>query len=296
MSILTTVSSPGRAAERKRGLHHDSRRDQRDGTTTSDGSSVGRDVGAVSTRNTSKGALIAEAHAVFRALASGKTLDEVRSSCLAGRLIRQSARETRRHIWNALYWRYFVWNPPRWVLADLSDAAKWDSTDRRFVGLAYLHFARRDRLTFDFVTDKLWTHWKNKTPEVCRDDVRDFLADYESRDAAVGKWRETTRKKLAGNVLSALRDFGLLTGVQRKSLQRPVVPPEVALHLCRLLDAEGLRGRALLDARDWRLFLWELHDTSLSLGQLAQRREIRFERSGQTVMLEVPGHHEGGEG
>ncbi len=253
-------------------------------------SRLGRDAGAVSTRNTSKGALLAEAHAVFRALASGKGLNEVRTACLAGRLLRQPARETRHRIWDALHWRYFAWGPPRWVLADLADAARGDGTDRRFVGLAYLHYVRRDRLTFDFVTDRLWTKWKSKTLEVRRDDVLDFLAEYEARDAAVKKWRESTRKKLAGNVLSALRDFGLLTGVQRKSLQRPVAVPEVALHLGRLLDGEGLRGRALLEARDWRLFLWEQHDTSLALAQLAQRGEIRFERSGRTVVLEIPGH------
>src|SRR5271157_6017730 len=37
----------------------------------------GVDAGAISTRNTSKGALVVEAHAVFRALASGMALDEV---------------------------------------------------------------------------------------------------------------------------------------------------------------------------------------------------------------------------
>jgi bacteriophage exclusion system BrxA-like protein len=217
----------------------------------------GLDVGAISTRDTSKGALVAEAHAVFRALALGMAFGEVRSACLKGRLLRQPARETRHRIWEALHWRYFAWNPPRWVLADLAEAARDDATDRRFVGLAYVHYARHDRLTFDFVTDRLCTLWKNRAFQVRRDDVLDFLADQETRDAAVKRWRESTRKKLAGNVLSALRDFGVLTGVQRKSLQRPVVAPEVVLHLCRVLDGEGLRGRALLDARDWRLFLWE---------------------------------------
>ena len=45
----------------------------------------GVDAGAISTRNTSKGALVVEAHAVFRALASGMALDEVRSACLRRR-------------------------------------------------------------------------------------------------------------------------------------------------------------------------------------------------------------------
>ena len=254
--------------------------------------SLGRDAGAISARNSSKGTLLPEAHAVFRALASGKTPAEVRTACLTGRLLRQSTRETRRRIWQSLNWRYFTWSPPRWVLADLAESAKADATDRRFVGLAYLHYARRDRLTFDFVTERLWALWKEGARDVHRSDVMDFLT--EAAKGVAARWRESTRNKLAGNVLSALRDFGLLTGVQRKTLQRPVVAPEVVLHLCRLLDAEGLRGRALLEARDWRLFLWDIHDTSQALAQLAQRGEIRFERSGRTVVLEVPKHPLGG--
>jgi hypothetical protein len=249
---------------------------------------LGRDAGSYSTRNSSKGSLVPETHLVFRALASGKSLDEVRFSCLGGKLLRQTARETRHRIWEAIHWRFFAWTPPAWVIADLAAASRADVTSSRFVGLVYLHFARRDRLTFDFVVDKLWPHWKGGARNVSRDDVIDFLT--ESANDQPPRWRESTRVKLAGNVLSALRDFGLLSGVQRKVLQRPVVAPEVVLHLCRLLDAEGLRGRALLEARDWRLFLWDIQDTSQALAQLAQRGELRFERSGRTVVLDVPRH------
>lgn len=253
----------------------------------------GRDLGPLSARNTSKGALLAEAHAVFRALGSGASVAEVHAASLAGRILRQRTRETRRHIWNALRHRYFAWTPPRWVLADLTDAAQGEVTDARFVGLAYVHYARRDRLTFQFVTEKLSAFWKAKTLEVRREDVLDFLADCGSREVRVRGWRESTRKKLAGNVLSALRDFGLLEGVQRKKIRRPVVPPEVALHLCRLLCGEGLRGRAVVEAPDWRLFLWEPHDVGLALGGLAQQGHLRFEKSGRTVVLDVPEHPAG---
>jgi len=248
----------------------------------------GRDVGPMSTRNTSKGALITEAHAVFRSAASGAPVEDLRHACLTGTILRQRARETRRHIWDALHWRFFIWSPPRWVLADLADAARGDSTAPRFASLLYLHYARRDRLTFDFVTDRLWSLWKNRSLEVSRNDVLDFLASSEAQNPQIKGWRETSRKKLAGNVLSALRDFGLLKGVQRKLIQQPLLPPEVALHLCRLLHGEGLRGRAVLEARDWRLFLREPHDIAAVFGQLAQQGRLRFERSGKTVVLEVP--------
>jgi hypothetical protein len=250
----------------------------------------GRDPGGYSTRNSSKGSLIAEAQLVFRTIASAKSVAELRSACLDGTLLRHAARETRERIWDALHWRFFAWEPPRWVLKDLAAAAINEVTSVRFVGLLYLHFARRDRLTYDFVTEKIWTLWKDGVRVVRRSDVADFLVERGNTQSA--RWRESTRAKLAGNVLSALRDFGLLTGVQRKCLQRPVVAPEVALHLCRLLHAEGLRGRALLEACDWRLFLWDIDDTSQALAQLAQRGEIRFERSGRTVVLDVPRHPE----
>jgi bacteriophage exclusion system BrxA-like protein len=249
---------------------------------------LGRDAGAYSTRNSSKGSLLSESHVIFRALASGKSIGEVRSASLGGKLLRQAARETRHRIWEALHWRFFAWTPPVWVIAALTAASHSDVTSPRFAGLVYVHFARRDRLTFDFVADKLWPLWKGGARDVRRDDVIDFLAERAASQPV--RWRESTRVKLAGNVLSALRDFGLLTGVQRKTLQRPVVAPEVVLHLCHLLDAEGLRGRALLEARDWRLFFWDIQDTSQALAQLAQRGELRFERSGRTVVLDVPRH------
>ncbi|SAL42407.1 hypothetical protein AWB74_01725 [Caballeronia arvi] len=252
----------------------------------------GRDPGPYSTRNSSKGSLITESHIIFRALASGKSVSEVRDACLAGKLLRQAARETRRRIWESLHWRFFAWNPPSWVLADLASAARNDVTSPSFVGLVYVHYARRDRLTLDFVADRLWPSWKSGGREVRRADVTDYLAN--SGNGQPAKWRESTRIKLAGNVLSALRDFGVLTGVQRKTLQRPVVAPEVVLHLCRLLDLEGLRGRAFLEARDWRLFLCDIQDTSQALAQLAQRGDIRFERSGRTVIIEVPKDPAGG--
>lgn len=233
----------------------------------------GRDVGPFSARNTSKGALLVEAHAVFRLLGSGADVAEAQAACLTGRVLRQRARETRRQIWNALNHRYFAWNPPRWVLADLADAARGEPSDARFVGLAYIHYARRDRLTFEFVTEKLWALWTARTVAIRREEVIDFLAGCEGREAVVKRWRETTRRKLAGNVLSALRDFGVLDGVQRKKIRRPTVPPETALHLWRLLHWEGLRGRALIEARDWRLFLWDTGDVQLALGGLRLSEE-----------------------
>src|SRR5260370_15896777 len=39
----------------------------------------------------------------------------------------------------------------------------------------------------------------------------------------------------------------------------------ISLHLCRVLAGEGLRGRALLEAREWRLFLWRSEEHTSEL-------------------------------
>ncbi len=251
--------------------------------------SWGRDIGPLSTRNSSKGALLRETQAVFRALNDSMSLKKVREECLRGNTLLQQASETRHRIWEAIHWRFFAWDPPAWVLTDLMEAARDEFMAPRFLGLVYIHFARRDRLTFDFVTTKIWDMWKNKIIVVRRDDLLDFLTNREEQHPEIKTWRESTRKKLAGNTLSALRDFGVLKGVQRKVIQQPAFAPEVALHLCRLLYAEGLRGRAALEAQDWRLFLWSAHHVADAFSRLAQVGAIRFERSGKTVILEIPG-------
>ena len=249
-------------------------------------SALGRDSGPYTARASAKGALLNETHSVFRALADGVSVPEIRDACLVGNLLRQTARETRRQIWTAIHWRYFAWAPPAWVLEDYARAANSDASSPEFVPLAYLHYARRDRLVFDFVVEKLWPLHLAGSRGVSRDDVMTFLDErFESQES---RWRESVRIKVAGSVLSSLRNFGLFAGRQRKKSQRPVIAPAAALHHCRLLYAEGLRGRSILEAPDWRLFRWSPEDVAGALARLAQTGHVRFERVGRTVVLELP--------
>jgi hypothetical protein len=250
----------------------------------SDTVALGRDGGPYSARNSTKGSLLPETRVVFREVAAGRSIAEVRMDCLTGRILRQRARETRRAIWQALDRRYFSWDPPAWILEDLSGMV---ATDEGFALSAYLHYARRDKLTFDFVTRRLWDSHLQRAPHVSREEVLGFLAEAASL-GRVPSWRESTRRKVARNLLSALRDFGVLEGVQRKTLHPPTVPQRAVYHLFRLLHEEGLRGRALLAAPDWRLFLWNEEETSRALTKLSLEHPIRFERSGRTVVLDLP--------
>ncbi|MBV8358113.1 MAG: DUF1819 family protein [Deltaproteobacteria bacterium] len=249
---------------------------------------LGRDLGLPSARISSKGALVFETHAVFRALADGVPEHQIRERCLSGALVTKSARLTRTRIWDAINWRFFSWQPADWIVADFERAAMESSRpSRTFVGLIYLHYARRDHLTFDFVTERLFGNWVAGRRAVRPQEVVPFAAERYGPDA-LGRFRESTRRKVAGNLLSALRDFGVLKGTARKRIEQPVLTSATALHICRLLYEEGLRGRLLTEAADWRLFLLQSTDVTRTLASLARAGLIRFEQAGRTVILELP--------
>jgi hypothetical protein len=246
-----------------------------------------RDVGDYSSRNTSKGALLTNAFTLFSAMrADGVRADALRDIALRGQLFPRASYENRQRIWDNLHYRYFAPAVP-WVSEGLANASVSGASSPDFRSMTYLYFALRDRLTFDLVTKLIWQRWRAQSMIVSVADVLEFIANEAANHPTVKLWRPSTRTKLAQSILAALRDFGLLRGVQAKEIQRPPVSAEAVFHLLCILVAEGRHGRAVIEAPDWRLFLWSEDDAAKALAELEQRRWIRFERGGRTVILEL---------
>jgi len=245
-----------------------------------------RDTGLYSARNSSKGALVPEAGKVIQGLRSGLSLDELRVSALEGNLFTQRARSTRRRIWGTIHHRYL--SQPEWGMSDLQRAYGEGPLSREFTSLLYVHYALRDRLTYDFVTKILWKRWGNNQFSVVPEDIRSLLDQASETQPQIERWAENTRTRLARHILSALRDFGVLQGKQKKTLVQPPLPLPAAEHLLRILTAEGLRGAQVLRDASWRLFFYREDDVAHTLSRLAQERRINFERVGDTVVLDTP--------
>lgn len=245
-----------------------------------------RDVGTYSSRNSSKGALIPEAFAIFKEIRNEIDVVKLRRQVLVENCLHKRSFETRRKIWYAIFHRYLS-TAPNWVGRCLSISTSCGIASPEFVSLAYLHFSIRDRVIFDFITGPVWTNWKSHTTYVERGDVLRFFEERSKTNPQVKRWSDTTRKKLAGNVLSSMRDFGVLRGSQKKYIQRPSIAAETVYHLLCILIAEGKEGRSIIEAPDWRLFLWDEHEISDALLDLSQKRWIDFEKVGKTTMLKI---------
>jgi bacteriophage exclusion system BrxA-like protein len=246
-----------------------------------------RDRGPYSARNSSKGALIEETSRVVAALNSGIPLEMVRQQVHDGDILTQRSWSNRRRIWTSVQQRYLQ-SSPEWIVGWLRRALDAGSQSREFITALYVLYSLKDKLTFDFVTTTLWSKGYQNQPVVSRNDVLDLLEQASTTQPQIRRWSESTRIKLAGSILTALRDFGLLEGKQKKVLVRPVLPLLTAEFLLRLLVAEGSAGKQILEDPTWRLFLLSPTDVSAALGKLAQSHVIRFERAGTTIVLEVP--------
>jgi hypothetical protein len=245
-----------------------------------------RDTSPASSRNTSNGALVGENYTLFSAVRNGLPLADVRASVVAGEVIQKRSYQTRRKIWDAISRRYLSVCAD-WVGGSLAEASESGLQSAEYLSLAYLYFALRDHLVFDFVTQVVSDKWQRQATAIDRYDVLDFLKQQADEFPQINRWRESTLQKLASNALSSLRDFGVLRGIRKKYIQRPTIASETVFHLLCILMAEGLRGQAILSAPDWRLFLWSETDVVSALSELAQKRWIRFERVGRTVILEM---------
>ncbi len=168
-----------------------------------------RDDGPVSSRNSTKGALVQETFEVFRDL-NGNAL-ELRRAIIDENFVRKKAFHTRRTVWNSIKHRYLV-AAPEWVVPALSSATEAGLQSAEFLSLAYLYYVLRDRITYEFVVGPLWERWQAGQTRLTRSDALVFLHTYADREDRIKKWHETTRKMrlsltfVAGRFWPATRD------------------------------------------------------------------------------------------
>jgi hypothetical protein len=240
-----------------------------------------------SARNSSKGSLIEEAGKIFSALNDGLSLLEIRTLAVNGNLLSQHAWSTRKRIWAALHYRYFSHHID-WVIGDIKKACALGQESQEFTSMLYLHYVLRDKLTYDFVTQVLWSEWCKGKKIVSPEEILYLLDNSSTKYPQIKKWAEKSRRKLAVSILSALRDFGLLSGKQKKNILKPVIPIFTASHILHLLTFEGLMGYEILKNPIWHLFLSTEQDVAYILTKLAQANIIHYEQAGNIVIIQTP--------
>lgn len=219
--------------------------------------------------NASKAGLLEETRVFLLALEQHQTVAATRQALLDGALP-QRARETRATIAQMIQQRLTRWSPPAWVYQDLIAFAH-DRHQPSLQAALLVHVVRQDVLLYDFVQQELRPRWERGDHVLVRADVQRFLDQALPAHPEIDDWSRETREKLAGNVLSILRDYGLLQGREKKQIVEPLVPPPVVEHLIRLMRDEGVPDEQLADHPDWSIWLWDRRRVQQAVAALAVR-------------------------
>jgi hypothetical protein len=240
-----------------------------------------------STRNSSKGALLQEAEALFSYLAKGATIDSLRDAALDKNLLGKETRETRKRCWNILRSRYLSsWpdNDHHPIAALFNNETRRDL--RRLV--LFYHYALSDRFAYEATTELLHPMAQRGNLPVAARDIHEFLDKKTTLHPEIKTWTAQTRRSLVSHYLSALRDFGLLEGKVRKRIRRPIVPTEIILYMATRLRDGGATGREVIEHPDFRLLFLDAYEVEGRLSEAAAKGLIRFHRSGRIVSLDLP--------
>jgi hypothetical protein len=205
-------------------------------------------------RLASKTSLIEETRRFLLAYARLGDIEASRQALITEELPQRS-RATRVTIVENIQIRLTRWHPPTWVLEDLIAFAQ-DREQAELMAALLLHTARQDVLLYDIIQQVVVPRWFAGERELIRADIQRFLDGAQSEHPEVAGWSHSTREKLAGNVLSTLRDFGLLSGKASKQIVEPIVPLRVVQHLAHLLQAESIPPEQIAHHPDWQLWLW----------------------------------------
>jgi hypothetical protein len=219
--------------------------------------------------NASKTGLLEETRAFLLALDRLAHIGAARHALVDGELPQRS-RETRATIAKIIQQRLTRWSPPAWVYGDLIAFAQ-DRTQPSLQAALLLHVVRQDALLYDFVQCAIGPRWERGDHVLVRADVQHFLDQALDDHPEIDAWSRETREKLAGNMLSILRDYGLLRGREQKQIVEPLVPAPVVAHLIRLLRAEGVAEGALADHPDWAIWLWDTARARQAIAQTAMQ-------------------------
>jgi hypothetical protein len=220
----------------------------------------------------SKTSLIEETRQFLLTYARLGDVEATRQALVNGGLPQRS-RATRATIIKIVQMRLTRWHPPAWVLDDLIAFAQNGHQIELQAALS-LHIARQDVLLYDIIQQVVVPRWFAGERELIRSDIQRFLDEVQSAHLEITGWSHSTREKLSGNVLTTLRDFGLLQGTAIKQIVEPIVPPTVVKHLIHLLQAEDIPSEQVAHHPDWQLWLWDAAHAQKALDMLNLQERV----------------------
>ena len=124
--------------------------------------------------------------------------------------------------------------------------------------------------------------------DVAPEDIRAVITKWIAEGRMTSEWSENTLVRATREVLSTLRDFGILQGVVNKRLAPIYLPVEAFAYLAFYLQQRQPSGERLLDDPEWQLFFLSRHAVEQFFLEAHQQHLLEYHAAGSIIRITFP--------
>lgn len=245
-----------------------------------------RDV-KVTARLVAQGAMLEELRALLPALRPESAREDAREAIVQENVLRRPSLASRDKVFSKLSLRYFRPDAPK-ATACFVRALQATEDPLQTGLLAYTMLLWNDALVFLLGCEWLAPRLVGGLFVAATEDIERELDLLSLDTPAIANWGAASRRKIAGNYLTLLRDCGYASGTARKALRRAYIPPAVILFTVQLLLGGGVRPGRVPESPLFVAMGLSLDDVIAGLTELRRQGHIEFAVQGDTVHLALP--------
>ncbi len=237
-------------------------------------------------RLATRAALYAELRSLLAAVEAAVPRAEYRRRVIEDNILSRRTVAAREKTWKELAARYGIDGAAPLFRVFIEEYRRTSSENDRAL-TAYLLFALHDRLACDLGTEWIHQYLRNAPGDLRTADVLAFLRSRERSHPEIAGWSTSSRENIASHYLSALKEFGLARGAQRKASVRPAPGAAPARFLLRALRLSGVSNLAAVQSPLFRLLGLSLDETVALLFRLNANGALRCRIQGDVVDLDL---------
>src|SRR5947209_16230680 len=154
--------------------------------------------------------------------------------------------------------------------------------------ILYFHAAQSDCLLHDIVTEVLARFRTMGKVDVAPEDIRAAITKWIAEGRMTSEWSENTLVRATREVLSTLRDFGILQGVVNKRLAPIYLSVEAFAYLAFYLQQRQPSGERLLEDPEWQLFFLSRQTVEQFFLEAHQHHLLEYRAAGSVIRITFP--------
>lgn len=231
-----------------------------------------------------KGARLPDMKAMLRALDAGQTVEAVRHAVIEEDSLDAGTRISRETVWHEFYRRYASGRSAAHIAA-LARMVTYCPTPLAQNLILLYEYCQADALLYDLTADCTCSLYQDARTSIGKMEVNAWLTRQEAMHPELAQWSPQVRGRLVRGYLATIRDFGLVTGTKQKDFYKLYVPREAFVYALYHQKERNIEGKALIESRDWRLFLLSQPEVLFMLEDAAKGGFVHFRYAGDIYDL-----------